>query len=87
MMDRLMLIGFFALAVGGVWMMSALSTPHRGFTRVLEKTAAGAVLCLVCFALLAPLGIHVPLSPLSALLAGYFGLPGAAFSAFVAIWP
>ena len=87
MMDRLMLIGFFALAVGGVWINSAHSTPHRGYTKVLEKTAAGAILCFVCFALLAPLGVRIPLSPLSALLAGYLGLPGAAFSAFVAIWP
>jgi len=87
MMDRLGLIGIFTAAVAVVWSVSMLSTPHKGLTKVLERTAAGAIICFFCYLFLSPLGITIPQTPVSALLAGYLGLPGVAFSTFVSMWP
>lgn len=87
MLDKLMLMAFFGGTVASVYGLSMLSTPRRGFTKVLEHIGAGAVLCFVCYALLAPFGVTIPQNPLSALCAGYLGLPGVALATFVSLWP
>ncbi len=87
MLDRLIMIGFFGITVSSVYGLSMLSIPRRGFTRVLERAAIGAVLCFLCYAAFSPLGIRIPQNPFSALCAGYLGLPGVAFSTFVSLWP
>ena len=87
MLDKLVLIVFFIVAVGVVWGVTMLLTPHRGVMKWLEKTVSGAALCLAAAALLSPLGIAVPQTPFSALLAGWLGLPGLAFSAFLSMLP
>ncbi|MBR6569752.1 MAG: pro-sigmaK processing inhibitor BofA family protein [Clostridia bacterium] len=74
-------------AVAVVWGLSMLSTPGRGFTKVLERVSVGAAICFCCYWLLLPFGIHFPHGPLSALLTGYLGLPGAAFSVFLSVLP
>lgn len=87
MHDKLVLIAFFAAAVGGIWGITMLLTPHRGIMKWLEHGVSGAVLCLAAAILLAPLGIVIPQTPLSAVLAGWLGLPGIAFSAFLSMLP
>lgn len=87
MLDRLVLMAFFGGTVASVYGLSMLSTPRKGFTKVLERIGAGAVLCLVCYALLSPFGLSIPQGPISALCAGYLGLPGVALSTFVSLWP
>lgn len=87
MLDRLLLIGLFAAAVGLVYSISIFTTPHRGMMKVVERTAAGAALCFVCYLLLEPLGIKIAQTPFAAFCAGYLGLPGVVFSAFVSRLP
>ncbi len=87
MAQKLWLILFFTVCVGLVWILCMLSTPHRGVTKVLEHAAEGALLCLLCSVLLKPFGIEIPLTPISALLGGWLGIPGAAFSAFLYALP
>ena len=87
MLTRLMIIAIFGTAVSLVYGISMVTTPHRGVMKVVERSAAGAVLCFLCYLLLSPFGIHVAQNPLSALCAGYLGLPGVAFSTFVSLWP
>ena len=87
MLDRLMMIAGFGGVISLLYGISMLSTPGRGFTRILERAAVGMILCFACYALLLPFGISVPQNPISALLAGYLGLPGVAFSAFVSLLP
>ena len=87
MAQKLWLIVFFTVCVSTVWILCMLSTPHRGMTALLERAAEGALLCVVCSVLLKPLGVHIPLTPISALLGGWLGLPGAAFSAFLYALP
>ena len=87
MAQKIWLIIFFTVCVGSVWILSMLSTPHRGITALLENAAEGALLCLVCSVLLKPLGVRIPITPFSALLGGWLGLPGAAFSAFLYALP
>ena len=87
MLDRLLLTGIFASGVALVYALSMLATPHRGLMKVLERTAAGAALCFVCYLLLYPLGVKIAQTPFAALCAGYLGLPGVAFSTFVSFLP
>lgn len=87
MMDRLLLIGLFAATVGFVYAISMFTTPHRGMMKVVERTAAGAAICFACYLLLYPFGIKLAQTPFAALCAGYLGLPGVAFSAFVSGLP
>ena len=87
MPDKFAVISFFALAIALVWWFSMRFDPHKGYTKVLERSAAGFVLCLLCWFLLSPLGITVPRTLFSALLAGYLGFPGVAFSTFLSSLP
>jgi len=87
MLDKMILIGIFAGAVALVWVLSMLSTPHKGITKLLERTAAGAVLCLIGCAILAPFGLRIPQNPVSAVLTGLLGVPGMAFSTFLSLLP
>ena len=87
MQDKLILIFFFAAAVGAVWCITMLLTPHRGFMKWLEQAACGAGLCWAVAALLSPIGVVVPQTPFSALLTGWLGLPGLAFSVFLSMLP
>jgi len=87
MMQKLIYIAAAGGAVAIVWGLSMLSTPGRGFTKVLEHCAGGFIACMLCYVLLKPVGIHIPQNPLSALLTGYLGLPGMAFSVFLSALP
>ena len=85
--DKLQVIAFFSATVMAACLLALCSTPGRGYMRVLERTAAGAGLCAVCSLLCRPLGVEIAQSPLSALTAGFFGLPGVALSTFLSLWP
>lgn len=79
--DKLRLIVFLGAVLASAVALSLCSTPGRGYMRVVEKTAAGAALCFAFSLLFKPLGIEIAQSPLSALAAGLWGLPGLAISA------
>jgi len=87
MLDRLVMIAVFGGAVASVYGVSMLTTPRRGLMKVVERAAAGAALCFLCYLVLSPFGLKVAQNPFSALCAGYLGLPGVAFSTFVSLWP
>lgn len=87
MADRLFIIIGFGLFLTVVYALCMRSTPRRGYMRVIERMCAGIILCYLCGLLLRPFGIELSQSPLSALAAGYLGLPGAALGAFLTIWP
>ena len=87
MVDSLWLTAIFAVVVGSIWIICMYAIPRKGFTKFLERCAVGAGLCLLCFLILAPLGITVPQTPLSSMLAGYLGLPGVVFATFLSHLP
>ena len=87
MIDKFIYIFSAGCIVGLVWFLSMRSTPGRGFTKVLERCAGGAIVCVVFYVLLKPAGINVPRNPLSAVLTGYLGLPGMAFAMFLSSAP
>ncbi len=87
MLDRLIIIAVFGGMVTSVYGISMLSTPRRGWTKLLERIAGGMALCLLCYVLLIPFGLTVPQTPFSVLCASCLGIPGVAFSTFLSIWP
>lgn len=83
MLQRLWLVGGFALLLGLIWFMSIRATPHRGFLRGMEKLCVGIILFYCLGLLLRPLGIIVPHGPVASAFAGALGLPGAVLSLWV----
>lgn len=86
-MDKLTIITGFAALIAPVYWMAMHSTPHRGALKLLEKLCLGITLCYCCQWLLDPFGVPVAQGPVAALSAGYLGIPGAALSTFLAVWP
>ena len=87
MTDRLLALAMVAAALGASYPLCMRATPGRGLLRIAERMCAGIILCYLCWLGLSPLGIRFPQGPLSALSAGFFGLPGLALSAFVSWLP
>ena len=87
MAERLTIIALFGILIGLVWFFSLRSTPRKGFMRVVERTCCVIILCYLSGIGLQLFGLSGPQGPISALFAGYLGIPGAALSAFVALWP
>lgn len=55
--------------------------------RIIERVCAGIILCYLCALLFYPLGVRLPQGPLSAVTAGYLGIPGLALTALAQLWP
>ena len=87
MLARLTVLFGFGLTMGLVYMLCMRATPRRGVMRVIERVCAGIILCYLCALLFYPLGVRLPQGPLSAVSAGYLGLPGLALTAFAQLWP
>ena len=87
MTDRLQLIVCTAIFVGTVSWIAMHTEPGKGIIKLMERIMAGAVVCWLLGVLLAPLGIEVAQSPLAAVSAGFWGIPGAALASLLACWP
>ncbi len=87
MLDRLTLIASLGGIAASVYAFAMCTTPQKGVMRIVERMCAGLVLCWLCHAVLAPLGLNIAQSPLAALAAGYWGLPGVALASVLAYWP
>ena len=87
MTDRLLALAMVVAALGASYPLCMRATPGRGLLRITERMCAGIILCYLCWLGLSPLGIRFPQGPLSALSAGFLGLPGLALSAFVSWLP
>lgn len=84
---RLAILVGFGLLMAVVYMLCMRATPRRGVMRVLERVCVGIILCYLCGLLLAPFGVRLSHGPLSAVSAGYLGLPGVALAALSQLWP
>lgn len=87
MANRLMIIAEFSGLLATLWMVCMHATPRKGVLHVMERMCSGMVLCYLCALALGLFGLRGPQGPVSALCAGYLGLPGAALSAAMALWP
>lgn len=87
MAQRLAMIAVFGGCIALVWFLCMRTTPRKGFMRVVEHMCCGAILCYLCALGLSLFGLAGPQGPLSALCAGYLGIPGVALSAFMTLWP
>ena len=87
MMDKLTLIAGFGGMMGVVHWLAMRAAPGKGWLRLMERLCAGIILCYLCSLMLKPLGFTVAQSPLAALSAGYWGIPGAALCTFLTLWP
>ena len=79
MADRLWLVAGCAGLMGGLYVCAMRASPGRGWMRAVERVVAGIILCYLCHVL----GMRVPQGPISALAAGFFGLPGVALTAWM----
>lgn len=87
MLQMLLIMIGFAILIGILWFLTMRATPKKGVMRVIEHICMGIILCYLCSVFLSPLGIHFVDGPISALSAGYLGLPGVALSAIAQLWP
>lgn len=87
MLQMLMIILGFGVLIGVIWFLAMRSTPRKGMMRVIEHICMGIILCYLCSAFLAPFGIELANGPVSAMSAGYLGLPGVALAAIAQLWP
>ena len=87
MADKLILIASFSSVMTILYTLCMRATPRKGWLRAMETLCVGIVLCYLCQAALQPFGIRIAQSPLAALSAGFWGLPGVALSSALAVWP
>ena len=87
MFDRISLILSFGGIVASVYTLAITTTPRRGWLKCAEKLAGGTVICALCYAFLQSFGIKAALTPFSSGCAGWLGIPGAVFSAFLTLYP
>ena len=87
MTDRLLALTMIAAVLGVSYPLCMRATPRRGLMCVVERMCAGIILCYLCWLGLSPLGIRFPQGPVSAVSAGFLGLPGLALAAFVSWLP
>ena len=87
MMDKCLLIAAATLAIAVVYALAMCAVPGKGWLKMAEKMCAGIILCFVMSYLFKPMGLEIKNSPLTAMAAGWLGLPGAALAAFLAYWP
>lgn len=86
MQERLWIIVAAVALLGLVYWLCMRATPRRGVMRVVERVCAGAAIMYVCCAALELAGVTVTQGPLSAVSAGYLGLPGAALAVLAQLW-
>lgn len=83
---------FFVLGLGLLYLVGyLLLMPLRKLGRFFFNAFLGGALLLLAKWLLTPLGIAVPLSPFTALITGFLGVPGAVLCfllqrLFLGIW-
>ncbi len=87
MFPRLALILSLGGITGAIYALAMCATPNKGIMRVIERVCGGVVLCWLCQTVLSPFGVQVAQSPLAAVSAGYWGLPGIALASVLAYWP
>ena len=87
MMEKLQVIAFFAIIAGGMYLLSLLAHPGKGWLHAAETICTGAILCRICGVIGQALGIQIAQSPLAALSAGLLGLPGVALCTVLSRWP
>jgi len=87
MADKLLIIGVFGSIMAAVYGLCMCSTPKKGWLRITETICTGIILCYLCQIAAKPFGLQIAQSPLAALSAGYWGIPGAALCTFLTLWP
>ena len=87
MLDRFSLILSFGGMVASVYTLAITTTPRCGWLKHAEKLVGGTVICALCYSFLQSFGIKAALTPFSSACAGWFGIPGAVFSAFLTLYP
>lgn len=87
MVDKLALIVFFSGMLSTVYALSMCAVPRKGWMRMMETICTGIILCYLCQLAASPFGLKIAQSPLASLSAGFWGIPGAALSTFIALWP
>lgn len=87
MINRLIIIGGFALVALPVYGLAMHSTPRKGLLLWVEKMCMGIVLCYLCQIILRPFGVPAAQGPFAALTSGWLGIPGAALATFLSLWP
>ena len=87
MTNKLIVIGTFAVIMAAIYMLCMCAVPRKGWLRLAERLCMGIILCYLCQLAAKPLGLAIAQSPLAALSAGCWGLPGVALSTFLAYWP
>ena len=87
MMDKLWIIAGLSGFTGIVYFFSMAAQPHKGWLKIVERVAAGAVLCWLCNVVFSLFGLETTNSPLAALAAGCWGIPGAALVTALSLWP
>jgi len=70
--------GILALVI-----LAVLARPVRSLWRVAANTVLGAVFLLLFRYLMGPFGFHIALNPVTALVLGVLGLPGAVMLAVI----
>ena len=58
-------------------------TPRKGVLRLCERVFIGVAVVYLASLVAAPLGVRIAQSPLSAVAAGFLGVPGAVLAAFL----
>jgi len=87
MAEKWMLIAGAFCLIGAVWMVAMRAVPGKGWLGMTEKLCSGIILCFLMSLAAKSMGLEIKNSPLTALAAGWLGLPGAALAAFLAYWP
>lgn len=87
MNTKLLIIGAFGALLAMVYVLCMRSVPGKGWMLIMEKLCMGIILCYLCQLAVRPWGLSIAQSPLAALSAGYWGIPGMALSTFLAHWP
>jgi len=76
-MNLLSVLFCFAIGLGVLWLICKLLTiPIKIIWKLVINAIVGALLLLVVNFVGGVVGLSIPITPISALLAGVFGIPG-----------
>ena len=87
MRNRILIITGAVALIGFTYVLAMCAVPGKGWLKATEKLCLGIILSFLCSAVLKPFGFSITNSPLSAVTAGWWGLPGVALAAFLAHFP